>query len=315
MNRAIVQYVMLALLLAAATVPPIIRHHAWKRALSGFAKTLLGIYIPFLVFLLACLLTPNWKGGCRWGWVDCFQAGKLALVPLVLWAMAAIYATEIWSPGRAPRPWSVLGILQGAVVSGVCLFHGVFTIGLDREYSWGLVVPLYVAAWYMLRTVQYAQRGLLRWPMWHLGLLGSAPFWAVSVWLSRVQYTKLPEAPPSCFVVSAAMRGHTRLVGPLSAVAGGRYANRQLVTFWRLESVWSRFSPGTHRSFRRIYNVLGATVAAHVRSPWTADAVFLLLKPMEVMARSVNYVAAYRSREAQAQVSKDTGACSSLRKG
>lgn len=63
-----------------------------------------------------------------------------------------------------------------------------------------------------------------------------------------------------------------------------RMANRQLMTFWRLEHIWSRQSLVSHRCFRTLYNRLGPIAARRIRTPYTADMVYLMLKPAGVLA-------------------------------
>jgi hypothetical protein len=117
----------------------------------------------------------------------------------------------------------------------------------------------------------------------------SLPFWFAGVAWSRHVYASLPDvAPPGCFVVTAASRGHRRVVGPLYAVRRGgqtRYANQQLITFWEFESLWRAFAPRSHAFFRRCYNRFGPWLARRITSPWGADIVYLALKPAEIVAR------------------------------
>jgi len=111
--------------------------------------------------------------------------------------------------------------------------------------------------------------------------------WVASVYLSKKQYLALPDNPPDCFVVTAALRGHQTVVGPLVSV--NRYneertANHQLITFWNFESLWQKRSPRTHRRFRIIYNRIGPILAAGIKNKFVADIVYLLIRPCELIA-------------------------------
>ena len=119
-------------------------------------------------------------------------------------------------------------------------------------------------------------------------LAGSLPFWVTSIVWARRIYQSLPDKEPGgCFIVTAAGRGHPRLVGPFVEIerhGRRRPANRQLLTFWRLETRWQSCAPRSHQCFRRLYNRVGPPVAARIRSPWMADFVYLALKPVEALA-------------------------------
>ena len=74
------------LILVGLSLPPAIRDRSLKKFFIAFVLSAIGILIPFFFFIMSVFLLPDWKGGCRFGWLDCFQSGKLALTPLVLWA-------------------------------------------------------------------------------------------------------------------------------------------------------------------------------------------------------------------------------------
>ena len=121
-------------------------------------------------------------------------------------------------------------------------------------------------------------------------LIGSVPFWAASWLWSVATYKSLPDYDPSCFVVTAASRGHEVFVGPFNEIVHHgrkRRANQQLVVFWQVEALWNRRAPRSHRCFRRIYNRVGPVIARRMTSPWLADAVCAALKPLEWTANLI----------------------------
>jgi hypothetical protein len=271
-------------------VPAAVRTRSWSLSGLAFVQSAGGIVVPLLAFVASAFLVPEWKGGCRLGAVDCFHAGKLALLPLVLWSMAAFYRATVRQPRPPHRRWVRLGLVHGAAISGVCVVHGLLTLRAEPPLIAGMLIPLYTAAWYALTAyrVAYRDEPTITPAEERTVAFSGVPLWLLAAALSALQYRGLPTSPPSCFVVTAASRGHRRLVGPLLPVprAGRlRRASAQLLTFWSLEAAWSRRSPATHRAFRQFYNRVGPHVARHIRGPWTADAVYLCLKPLEWAAQ------------------------------
>lgn len=285
----------IVLFLVDLALPPALRNRSWKRFFIAFVLSAIGILIPFFFFVGSAFFVPDWKGGCQYGWLDCFQSGKLVLTPLVLWACAAFYVIQILKPVNRFRAWVVLGIFTGAIVSVLCFVFGVVIYAFQHEFPWWpLVVPLYVAVWYLVlcvRTVRASGLGILS---YIITILGTLPLWVISLILSRKHYLSLPDSPPrNCFVVTSALRGHELFVGPFSKIERDgvvRVANQQLLTFWKFESIWQDRFPGTHRIFRRIYNRVGPGVARRIRTKLAADIVYLLIKPFEAMAAIIVYV-------------------------
>jgi hypothetical protein len=269
---------------AHLALPGLVRGKSWGRYFAAFALSLLMVVVPLFVFFVSALLAPDGKDVCQHGWVDCFHLGKIALSPLVLWATAAFYSAEIYRVANPTAPWIVAGYFVGALVSSVCLAFGLLYVGRDTGLLLFLLVPAYVTFWYSLRT------GLLLQTVSNLATCGKAlvaslPFWVASVLWSRSQYKALPEH--GCFVVSAASRGHRRLVGPFTTVVHRGCcveANRQLMTMWDFEKWWQVNAPRSHTCFRRFYNRVGPMVARQIGSRWTADLVYLVLKPLEIGA-------------------------------
>jgi hypothetical protein len=286
MTSAVMAGIPCALLLGFA-LPPALRERSWKRFFIAAALSVAGILLPLFIFVFSICLTPEWKGGCDHGWIDCFHLGKLALAPLVLWASAALYVTDIYRGALPLKPWISLGLFQGAVVSSICFLFGVATAGLTERFLRGwLLVPFYTAVWYWARTVQLTRAGN-QLGAYAKALCGSLPFWIGSLLWSRSYYASLPENPPSCFVVTAASRGHREFVGPFVEVAHRgrkRPANHQLMTLWQFEALWCTRAPASHAAFRRAYNRFGPAMAQQITSPWLADAAYLALLPAELLA-------------------------------
>lgn len=283
------------LVVAAMAFPPAYRAESWKRFFVAAVLSVAGILVPLAVFVLSGLMVPEWKGACRFGALDCFHAGKLVLTPFVLWAVVAFYTSQILRLSDERPPWVVLGIFAGALVSTVCLVIGALICipsanTTPNAPAWFLLVPLYTVVWYAVLAIRMMRRAGLGPRPYLLTVLGTMPFWWLCDLACRMKYRELPDNPPSCFVVGAALRGHPWLVGAFDlpdACGGARRVNTQLLTFWRLEAAWQQRAPRSHRLFRRLYNRMGPFLAQRIRAPLAADAVYLALKPLEWLARLV----------------------------
>jgi hypothetical protein len=284
-------YLVVVLLHFGLALPPALREKSWKRFFIAFGLSFIGIVFPLFIFSASALLVPEWKGACDHGWLNCFHVGKLALLPFVLWASAALYAIEVVRVKNRARRWIVLGIFLGALVSVVCLIIGIIAVKISiQEFRPWLLVPFYVAVWYMLRAVQLARTTGTSPFAYVLSLATTIPFWMASVVLSRKCYFALPDKPPDCFIATAALRGHAAVVGPFVVIARHgqqRQANQQLMTLWCLELEWSRRFPSSHTAFRSFYNAVGPAMASHITSPLAADIVYLAVKPIEFLGKWV----------------------------
>jgi hypothetical protein len=287
--------ILILILIPALLALPVAAQKSWLRYLAATFICLTGVELPLIVYFASGFLTPDWKGDCPHGWVDCFILGKLALAPLVLLATAALYHLEILRGQRQQSPGRLLvcAVFLGAITSTVCLVFGVVSLGW-QGLGWKewLLVPGYVAVWYSVRTGQLMRATQLGFGDYFWALIGSLPFWIASALWSKSIYSSLPDkAPDTCFIVTAACRGHGKLVGPFFDVehCGRRVqANKQLITFWKLETSWRENAPFSHKYFRRAYNRLGPCAAATIRSPWLADLAFIALIPIERIASFIN---------------------------
>jgi hypothetical protein len=100
--------------------------------------------------------------------------------------------------------------------------------------------------------------------------------------------SQLPLTPQhsSCghYLCTVAARGHARLVRPLR-IGRRRGApilvNRQLAIANAFEDLLHERWPRFGRAARRVYDRLGLPVSRLIRSPWLADAIYLVMKPAE----------------------------------
>jgi hypothetical protein len=276
----------LIFILAALAAPVGIAKKSWLQFLVAMFMSFVVVVLPLFFFFVSSLMTPEWKGACHYGWVDCFIMGKLALTPFVLVATAALYRLEVLREKNPVGRWLVLGIFLGAIISTACLGFGLVCL-FNRDTWMPMLVPAYVAVWYSIRAVLLVKKSTLKSDNYFWALLGTVPFWLASWFWSRQIFQSLPDNPPNCFVVTAAGCGHHNFVGPFFELEHGgatRRANQQLITLWQFEKLWRKKFPRSHQNFRRGYNWLGPMVASRIRSPWLADVMFIALKPVEWFA-------------------------------
>ncbi|MFT3891411.1 MAG: hypothetical protein QM730_07230 [Anaerolineales bacterium] len=100
-------------------------------------------------------------------------------------------------------------------------------------------------------------------------------------------YAALPKQPPDCYIATAAAQGHPRIVGSHSVqrVDGlSMPVNGQLQRLKCAELALMAISPWLHKVLRRIYDVVGKSLARRMTNPFIADVAYLLLKPVEWFA-------------------------------
>ncbi|MEL6106190.1 MAG: DUF6688 family protein [Planctomycetota bacterium] len=225
------------------------------------------------------------------------------LAPLAIWLLGWGYVKFIiWvTPNRRAAWLYGLTILFG----GLTLITTLVVIGTrERSYFSLLVIPFLLFFWgsliyspllmlsshgWLIARVhtrhssarRLSLRWLMSWVTW-LGCLFAACRYAVSTSLD--EYSRLPlQDPGSCFVATAACRGHRRLVGSRE-VARGYWLSPQLQRLKAFEIAMQALLPGFHRVIRQLYNTFGPVMARRVTSRWAGDCCYLLLKPAECIA-------------------------------
>ncbi len=144
---------------------------------------------------------------------------------------------------------------------------------------------------------------LLAWPL--LGVLigilllfGQEPDRVIRAWTETSDWRlSAREAPPNLYqdqhyLCTVAAGGHRRLVKPLrKGVRHGHtvIVNRQLCIANAFEQVLEERMPRFHRCIRSFYDRYGFPLARCIRSPYAADVVYLLMKPLEWLFLLVLY--------------------------
>ena len=124
-------------------------------------------------------------------------------------------------------------------------------------------------------------------------MLGFGASWKFALDAMLAEYAKLPTSPPQCYISSAAAYGHRQFVGvagfsqheQVSDSPATFPINAQMCRLKFLEFALLAFSPGWHRFARSFYDAIGPRAAAFCRSNvWFADASYIALKPIELLA-------------------------------
>jgi hypothetical protein len=243
--------------------------------------------------------SASWKGDKPLGWFGVMHDGWAGATILPLWLIAAGSLAACLIRTR----WlltSKANLVMVATLAAVCLWYvGTFPIytGMTADLPPDVAGAVFVLALvlipagpcvnYFLLLIYIWRRRQLTGPWWPFatgwGTALAATIWARCV-AARAYWQSLPDEPPDCFVVSAAARGHAGFVGSRPDPATGRPVNHQLRRLRAFEVRLAADWPAGQRRLRRAYNLLGPVLAARIRSPWAADAAYLLLKPLELLA-------------------------------
>ncbi len=250
----------------------------------------LGLVVyPTVMFVLYVVFgeSVTWKGAATYGWISLLDQRSAGYITLPIWVLADIF------------------LLYGIVYDKLqykTIFAAIITLGLICGWTFGnflfvrhtlvpqvfALVPALVLLALTMLALHIARRSLggssLMALPWMAGL---AATFVAKIVLAQHEYSRLRDTPPGgCFIVTAAARGHRRLVGSWRGV-GGVVENMQLRRMRAMEAVLMDRWPRFHRCLRAVYNRLGPLVARRIRWPYLADAIYLLLKPVELAALGV----------------------------
>ena len=132
-----------------------------------------------------------------------------------------------------------------------------------------------------------------------LTLFGQAPDSIIQAWTQTSDWTFSQQVAPQNihvdmhYLCTVSAGGHRKLVKPLRV--GQRHGhrvlvNRQLCIANAFEQLLQERVPRFHRAVRGFYDRFGYPIARHIRSPYVADAVWLLMKPLEWCFLAVLYL-------------------------
>ncbi len=146
---------------------------------------------------------------------------------------------------------------------------------------------------------------VLMWPLLGviiviLALFGQEPDSVIKAWLETSQWNLSQRvSPPNLsydehYLCTVAAQGHPKIVRPLrSGVRHGHRVtvNRQLCIANAFEQILEEKAPGFHRAVRAFYDKYGFPVAKLIRTKLAADAVYIIMKPLELIFLAVIYAA------------------------
>lgn len=125
-----------------------------------------------------------------------------------------------------------------------------------------------------------------------LVLFGQRPDSFIRVFLetSSFNYSIIPAPKPEMlpgdghYLCTVAAKGHKKLVKPIRA--GIRHneriiVNRQLLITNAFENILEQYLPSFHKTVRRFYDRYGYPISIHIRTKWSADIIYLMMKPLE----------------------------------
>ena len=255
---------------------------------------LVAVYSMLMLMLATIAFEPKWKGskGMHWGYYLLDGWAGVTLWPIYLVGIVALIRGFVdGSDWMVKSPWCLVHSILLSVISLGYVLAGFLLNFVEDSYAF-LIVPGSVAICYILvAAIIVKNRQFAFSDIWGLGAL----FWGwlaslfaaivIKIPLAWRMYRQLPDEPPSCFIVTAAAQGHPSLVQSHYDSVTGMWVNRQLKTFRRFEMTLKEVAPVTHVILRAVYNRVGPIAAGCIRNRWLADAIYLLLKPLEWSVR------------------------------
>jgi len=244
----------------------------------GYAAVRAGVYTGvWLAVHYFCVLALVMGSG---GIVAIMIAAAFGISVSVLafWAIGALCYR--YGDNRVFAAFLVVGVFM----LPLCAFVAVFSFVCATP--WAVLAYTAVAVRLVAdrasNRFQFSLAWLLGLVTWFAAYLGA---WRLAIQITLAEYAKLPtEAPPDCYVATAAARGHRRWVRaePCRTAAGQSYlANDQMRRLKALELILARLCPPVHRACRGVYDRLGPVAARLLVHPLLADAAYAALKPAE----------------------------------
>lgn len=109
-------------------------------------------------------------------------------------------------------------------------------------------------------------------------------FTKTSDWILSGEISPPPVAYDTHYLCTVSLRGHKKLVKPTRfGLRRGEkiVVNRQLCVANAFEQLIEEKAPRFHKAVRTFYDTYGYPISKHINSAWSADVVYLLMKPLE----------------------------------
>lgn len=171
--------------------------------------------------------------------------------------------------------------------------------------KWDQVLPLRIMNRFLERSERWPLAAfVLMWPLLGiviglLTLFGQTPDAVIRAWTETGEWSLSRRVSPQNvyydehYLCTVAAGGHDKIVRPLRmGVRHGHevIVNRQLCVANAFEQVLEERTPRFHRAVRNFYDTYGFPVARMIRSKYAADAVYVLMKPLEWIFLTVLYL-------------------------
>ena len=118
-------------------------------------------------------------------------------------------------------------------------------------------------------------------------------FTKTSDWILSKEIAPPPVAYDTHYLCTVSLKGHRKLVKPIRyGMRRGEkiVVNRQLCVANAFEQLLEERTPRFHRAVRNFYDTYGYPVSKHIKSAWSADITYLIMKPLEWIFLVVLYL-------------------------
>lgn len=109
-------------------------------------------------------------------------------------------------------------------------------------------------------------------------------FTQTSDWILSTEIAPPPVAYDTHYLCTVSLRGHRKLVRPIRyGIRKGEkiVVNRQLCVANAFEQLLMEKTPRFHRAVRKFYDTYGYPISRHINTAWSADIVYVIMKPLE----------------------------------
>lgn len=118
-------------------------------------------------------------------------------------------------------------------------------------------------------------------------------FTQTSDWILSGEISPPPVEYDAHYLCTVSLRGHRGLVKPIryGIRRGNRIVvNRQLCVENAFEQLLQERTPRFHKAVRHFYDTYGYPISKWITNPWSADVVYLIMKPLEWIFVAVLYL-------------------------
>jgi len=244
-----------------------------------YTGVLLALHYSIVVLIYALYSTDSYIYLLIPIWIFPFVYSRL-----YRWAVSKWTAVKV----NKALPALVFGglIIVTLITRGGTLFLAMIGLTMAAPF-WSFLLALRAGVWLYQNheTTLTSSRGLglAAWIATYIAA------WRYDILKMYELYAALPpQPPPDCYIATAAARGHPQFVRSHTVLRDNgksMQVNGQLQVLKFAELALLAVNPHLHIFLRRIYDVVGKSLARRIHNPFMADAAYLFLKPFEWLAR------------------------------